>query len=201
MSQKHDLPSTIILPTSLAIKLFESTTMAMSNVDYDLDEIITLIIGVAIDANKQEEKLDHLTDLCLMHGAVNGEPSDDGRILAHGVHELASRILEMISNCNLYTVDGKMPYLYKKLIHRDLVLELSPHYSSSPLKITFEEADTSSIRKFMEDWIARVKDTDVSKIYPSSMTVKNYSGSDMVYDPLPKEMVIEYNKPLNHTKE
>lgn len=116
-------PSYVVLGTRFFYDVFHASTTAMSNLDYDIIELSSLIIDICSNAYNVNERLIEFCDSYKTFGSLNNVISNDGLILSNCLRNLAFEILKLLMSLNLYNDDGTLPYRFNDLKHFNIILE------------------------------------------------------------------------------
>ena len=114
--------ATIILDTKYFVKQFLQQTTLMSNLDYDLNELITLILDVVNNKYVSELNVIHFCESYKSLGSLQHAETPDGLILSEALKPLALEIYRQVQATKLFDETGKFPYRFLKLLNDDIAL-------------------------------------------------------------------------------
>lgn len=107
------------------VRKFRSTTSMMSNVDYDLLEILSETIHKLQDGNKMLD-LQLYWQSFLTWGDHQGQMTTDGKILAEAVRQLGLELRLVLSQMKLYDSNNMLHYRFKNLVGHTVIIEPVP---------------------------------------------------------------------------
>lgn len=125
-SQHLEAERLIILDTELAMKTFRETISAMTIIDIDMVEIGSNILNAVSYKQVPDLMAQHsLMDYFRSHGAVPGNSTPDGEILANAVNGLYIAVREQIRKIgNIYDNAGVLNYVFSRWLGDSMVIEL-----------------------------------------------------------------------------
>lgn len=106
----------LVLATEIEYRVFYGTTSAMSNLDYDVVEITSLIFKELDSAKGIEERLEKLAESYKSLGSGTPDDIADGRIMSLAVKQLASALLDWVRKLELYDQTGHLQYEFADLL-------------------------------------------------------------------------------------
>ena len=128
-------PKIVVLNTRLCIKSFEGMCTAMTEVDYDLSEILTYVVELLSRRQHLEQRTEalvakyqtygslHVTEAQTGDAVLDPLPTADGAVLGAAIAFLVGAVGSAIEHVGLYSENGDHDYLFREMIAQDIVLE------------------------------------------------------------------------------
>lgn len=117
------LPRQIILPTQHLVDNFLAETAVMSNLDYDIDEVLNNAFNAIALVPDIQLRMEGFTQMYLRWGeGKNTYGIPDGLILSNAFANLVRGLLDIYKRAGMWGNDGFCPYYYVDQDYRDCIL-------------------------------------------------------------------------------